>query len=186
MNSFKEKKYWVAGFVVFLFIVVGVLYLQQEPESITVKDTSCVAQEKDFVVKGDSMNLSFPDGSKVKALEGYFDCNVPEKEQVVVLEFKTRTDSFVKRIRGVGGDTLQFQGSQALLNGELLKNQAGQAYQFSSRSQKLLSIPLREGVISKGYFLVLSDDPSANAFDSRQFAYVEEDHIKGLVVSEKE
>lgn len=123
-------------------------------------------------------------GEETDVLLGYFECNPVDRDQVVVLEFKTREgELFVKRVAAKGGDRLEFFNGQAKVNGKILKNSAGEAYQFSRRSQHLLSLPLRDGKIQEGYFLVLSEETRPGAFDSRQYGYVELEHLKGRVLT---
>jgi len=131
------------------------------------------------------MKETFEDGQTVETLNGYFDCNSPESGQIVVIEFPTRDESFVKRIVARSGDMLEFKEGFAKLNGEILKNPAGVNYQFSERSQKILSQSLYDGIIQDGYFLVLSDTPGPSAFDSRQYGFLDDDHLKGLVINNK-
>jgi len=144
-------------------------------------DQSCVTQEM-RTIRGVSMSETFDDGEVVSSLAGYFECNKPESGQIVILVFSSRNESFVKKIVATGWDTLEFTEGQAKLNGEVLRNPAGAAYQFSSRSQHILSQALYEGRIPDGHLLVLSDDPGPSGFDSRQYGFVDADHLKGLVL----
>lgn len=173
----------VAGLFIFSIVLIFVFSKEVKTKEIeTAADLSCVTEEK-HTIRGSSMAPALKDGEEVTGLRGYFECNSLEKNQIVILEFKTREgESFVKRVVGKGGDSVEFLNGQAKLNGEILKSSNGEPHQFSKRSQGLLSIPLRDGKIQEGYFFVLSEETQQNAFDSRQYGYVEDEHIKGLVV----
>ncbi|MBI1971502.1 MAG: signal peptidase I [Candidatus Wildermuthbacteria bacterium] len=168
--------------IVVLFAVAVFLYFQQQGGGLVSYDSSCVTKEE-RVIRGESMNLTLKDGEKVQGLKGYFDCNPVAKNQVVVLEFLTRPEeSFVKRVVALGKDTLEFKDGKGFVNREVLKNPAGQEYQFSAGSIGLLKIPLVENKIQDGYYMVMSDEVGPSAFDSRQYGFVEIEHLKGLVV----
>lgn len=169
-----------------LLLVIAFIISLQEKLSIEEADLSCVISET-RTVRGESMKGILKNGERVKVLLGYFECNPVERDQVVVLEFKTREgESFVKRVRAKGGDRLEFFDGQAKVNGEILKNSTGESYRFSSQSQQLLSLPLRDGKIQEGYFLVLSEEVGPEAFDSRQYGYVELEHLKGRVLTKNQ
>jgi len=150
--------------------------------SLIGKDTSCI-QIEDHKISGSSMGLLLKEGTEVKGAIGYYDCNDIQKEEIAILKFKTREEDFVKRIVGLPGDRLEFiEGNQAKLNGEILKNSEGEPYLFSEISQRLITIPLKDGKIQEGRYLVLSEEPGPSAFDSRQFGFIEKDHFKGRII----
>ena len=131
------------------------------------------------------MSPLLTDGTKVIGLEGYYNCNEIERNEVVILEFQTREESFVKRIAAVPGDILEFQGNYLKLNGEILKNSANEPYLFNERSQRILGIPLKDSKVPEGRYLILGEEQDPNAYDSRQFGLVEKAHIKGRVIKQE-
>jgi signal peptidase I len=130
------------------------------------------------------MASTFKDGEAVNVLKGYFECNAPKRDQIVMIEFGTRDEFFVKRLVANAGDMLEFKEGHAERNGEVLRNPDGEAYQFSASSERLLSNSLYEGKIQEGYYLVLADDPDSNSFDSRQYGFLDKDHLAGLVLKQ--
>lgn len=185
-TAIKNSFYIAIAFLAVVALIYVYFYYRQDRKIVGVSyDSSCVTPEQ-RTINGNSMSQTFKNGETVNTLNGYFYCNPPERGQAVVIEFATRDESFVKRIAGIRGDMLEFNEGQAKLNGEVLKNSAGVAYQFGERSQRILSASLYDGIIQDGYFLVLSDDPGASAFDSRQYGFLDKDHLKGLVLMSNE
>lgn len=173
------------GIAVSLLFLIAYNYVRRENENgKSAFDASCVTQEE-RAIRGNSMFLSFKDGGKAKTFSGYFECNPVKEGQLVVLAFKTREEEFVKRIAAQPGDTLVFEGENGTVNGAVLKNPDGQEYKFSEQSKKFLTIPLMEGKIPEGRWMALSDEVGPSAFDSRQYGFVEREHLKGLVIQNK-
>jgi len=146
-------------------------------------DFSCVKIEEHNIA-GASMDPLLVDGQRVKGLVGYYDCNPIERDQIAVLAFQTREELFVKRIAGIGGDKLEFTDGEGQLkiNGEIAKNSSGEPYLFSEASQRIITIPLKDGRIQEGRYLILSEEKGPNSFDSRQFGFAEKEHLKGRVI----
>lgn len=176
-----HKIFVVAAVVLWAVLITGYFYFFGDKSKISV-DRSCV-KEEERTIRGDSMSLTLKDGQKANTLNGYFNCNPVKPGQVVVLEFATRqNESFIKRVAAVGGDTLVFEEENAKINGEVAETNAGNEYKFAGSSKTILSLQLQEGKIPEGYYLILSDEIGPTAFDSRQFGFVEQENLKGLVV----
>ena len=104
---------------------------------------------------------------------------------MVIFRFKTRKELFVKKLVGLPGDRIEFEGNYLRLNGRILKNSEGEPYLFSERSKRILKAPLEGGRIPEGKFLVLSEKVFPTDFDSRQFGYLEKEHILRKVKIDK-
>ncbi|PIS17400.1 MAG: signal peptidase I [Candidatus Nealsonbacteria bacterium CG09_land_8_20_14_0_10_42_14] len=176
----KAKKYFWIALGAILIIGLGFYFWQTYGWKIGI-DASCVNLEKHKIV-GDSMEPLLRDGMKVKGLIGYYECNEIKKEEIAILGFLTREETFVKRIAGLPGDELIFEGEQAKLNGETLKNSSGEPYLFSERSQRIITIPLKDGKIPEERYFVLGEEKDASVFDSRQYGFVQKEHLKGRVI----
>ena len=179
-NLVKAGRYLLIFFGTVLVIGAGFYFWQSYSWKRGI-ETSCVKVEKHNIV-GSSMEPLLADGQKVKGLEGYYDCNPIERDQVAILEFKTREETFVKKIAGLPGDELIFQGDQAKLNGETLKNSVGEPYLFSAQAQRIITIPLKDGKIPEARFFILSEERGPATFDSRQFGFVQKEHLGGRVI----
>ncbi len=178
-----RKRKYVAIFLGIVLLLTTGFYLWQNYGWRMGVDISCVKVEK-HKIAGQSMEPLLADGVEVKGLVGYYDCNEIKKGEIAVLEFKTREESFVKKIVGLPGDELVFENDQIKLNGKILENSAGEPYLFFEASQRIINIPLKDGKISEGRYLVLGEEKGPSAFDSRQFAFVEKEHLKGRVVGQ--
>ena len=177
----KKSKLIIAATGIILVGGIGFYLWQSYGWEIGI-NTSCVNLEKHNIV-GESMEPLLSDGQKVKGLVGYYDCNPIERGQIVILEFKTREETFVKRIVGLPGDELEFtEDNQAKLNGEILKNSSGESHLFSESSQRIITIPLKDGKIPEGRYFVLSEEKGPSVFDSRQYGFVQKEHLKGRVI----
>jgi len=169
--------------IVLIGFAFGIIYLWKISQRHSGRgsiDFSCVNIEK-HRIKGVSLSPLLEHGQEVEALMGYYDCNPLKRGEIIILKFKTRKEIFVKKLVAFPGDKLEFQENNALLNGKILKNSENKPYVFSKRSKKILSIPLNDGFIPEGRFLVLSETTSPSAFDSRRFGFVEKNHIIGKV-----
>ena len=141
---------------------------------------SCIEVEK-HRVKGNSLEPLVPSGAEVYVLRNYYSCNPLKRGDIVVFKFKTRKELFVKKLVGMPGDVIEFEGNHLRLNNKILKNSRGEPYIFSERSKRILSIPLKNGKIPENMYLVLGEE-TKNSFDSREFGYLSKEHILGKVV----
>ncbi len=159
---------------------------QNSADSWTSINMSCVTAEE-HRVRGTSLQPVLMNGQEVVLLRGYYDCNPVRRGDIVAIKFKTRTEIFVKRIVGLPGDEVRFEGVHLFLNGNLLRNSNNQPYVFSERAKKILSIPLQNGKIPANSFLVLGEEVNEeDSFDSRFFGYISRGHIVGKVLTFEE
>jgi signal peptidase I len=166
-----------------LIIIVAGFYFWQSYAWKKGMNFSCVKIEG-HNISGHSMYPLLIDGEGVKGLSGYYDCNPILRNQIAILKFKSREETFVKKIVGIPGDELAFENDQLKLNGKILENSVNEPYLFSQASQKIITIPLQNGRIPEGRYLILGEEKSASAFDSRQFGFAEKEHLIGRVIKE--
>jgi len=176
----KNGKQFLVFLGVALVVGVGFYFWQTYSWKIGI-DITCVEIEE-HKITGRSLEPLLVEGTQIKGLVGYYDCNPIERNQIVILEFMTREETFVKKIAGLPGDELEFAEGQVKLNGEILKNSLGEPYLFSEASQRVITIPLKDGKIPEGRFMVLSEEKGPAAFDVRQYGFVQKEHFKGRVI----
>jgi signal peptidase I len=176
----KFIKYFLLIIGLFVIITAG-FYLWQSNAWKRGINFSCVKIEE-HNVSGQSMEPLILDGAKAMGLTGYYNCNDARRGDIVILKFQTREETFIKKIAGLPGDLLEFDGDKLKINGEILKNSAGEAYLFSSASQRIITIPLENGRIAQGRYFIMSDEKGPSAFDSRQFGFVEKEILKGRAI----
>jgi signal peptidase I len=113
----------------------------------------------------------------------YYDCHNINRNDIIAFKLKTKSKPFIKIVKGLPNDTLEFKGKYAYINGKLLVNSQGKPYIFSERAKKILSAPLINHKIPNNMYLVLGDKIyEKDSFDSRSFGYISEDQIIGKIV----
>ena len=146
------------------------------------RSLSCYS-ERIVTIHGNSLFPILNDSQKAILLEGYYKCNNISRNDIVAVKFKTTNKTFVKIVKALPGDLLEFRGSYAYVDGELLVNSQGEPYVFSERARKVLTIPLINGRVPENMYLVLGNRISeVLSFDSRYFGYVSREQIIGKVV----
>lgn len=144
--------------------------------------SDCKTLDTEYTVTGNSMNPLFLDGQKLRVAEGYYQCNPSVvRDDVIIYKSSTTNGSIVKQVRVLPGDIVKFANHAMILNGETLKNSAGQAYDFAENEIKLLSAYLREGKLQEGSFFVFGDN-LANSADSRKIGAVGIANFQGKVL----
>ncbi len=184
----------ISAFVIVLFIFILCFFLIKSSNHDNTNNKSgyvninmsCVAVEK-HRIRGSSLEPVFRDGQTVVLLRGYYVCNSPKRGDIVAIKFRTRNEIFVKKLVGLPGDRVRFEGNHLILNGGVLKNSLNEPYLFSDRAIKILSIPLEDGKIPPNNFMVLGEEVSEEkSFDSRSFGYITKEQMVGRVLSLKE
>lgn len=168
---------------IFVLILVGifVIFIFFKNGNVNKSLVRCY-QERDDVIRGSSLEPFLRDGAKVKTLLGYYNCNNFQRGEVVIFKFKTRKETFVKKLMGLPQDKLEIRKDTIYLNEQILTNSENKPYLTDERAKLLLTKPLAENKIPENYFLVLSDRENPT-FDSRTFGFLAKEHILGKVIS---
>lgn len=167
----KIKKYFPIIVGVVLLVGAG-FYVWQNNTWRTGINATCVKAKQQKIT-----------GTNVWELIGYYNCNEIKRGDDAIIKFKTREETFIKNIVGLPGDSLEFTlENQLKLNKEILKNSALDPYLFSESIQKIIEIPLEDGQIPEGRYLVLGEEKGPQAFDSRQFGFIQMEHLIGRAV----
>ena len=176
IKRFLKLFLFLTGALAFIFLVF-IFFKQGGLNKISVNQ--CY-EERDDVIRGASLEPFLKNGAKVKTFLGYYDCNTFQRGDVVIFKFKTREETFVKKLMGLPGDKLEIKEDKIYLNDEVLTNSQNQPYLADERAKTLLMKPLTEVKIPENYFLILSDHPNPS-FDSRTFGLLAKEHIAGKV-----
>jgi len=137
--------------------------------------------QEDTII-GHSMFPTFKNGEKV--LVDYQGTDFG-KGDVVVFRFKTRTETFVKRIIAVGGDEVVFGKDGFLyINGEKLEEpyvNKGKSFKIFAKLKLILKqLEYYDHVIPENMMLVMGDN-RGNSFDSTQYGLVLRQYLIGRV-----
>ena len=171
----------VIAFVIFYCLKLINLHYNVSNVSNSVENI-CYTQ-KLVTVHGNSLSPLINDSEKVLLLEGYYNCNDINRNDIIAFKLKTKPKPFVKVVKGLPNDTLEFKGNYAYINGKLLVNSEGKPYIFSERAKRILSIPLINNKIPDNMYLVLGNKiREEDSFDSRYFGYISKEQIIGKVV----
>lgn len=170
-NSFGRE---LLSSVLYIVIIVGLFFVVQRYFYAPV------------MVDGDSMEETLSDGdylllnqfSEIERFDVVIfpsldsDPSAPEGEEKL----------FVKRVIGMSGDTVEFQGDTLILNGEEVDEKYLDYtldYNYASFSLETLF-----GVekVPKGHYFVLGDNRSiGGSLDSREFGFVDSESVLGKV-----
>lgn len=127
----------------------------------------------------------------------------PEREDIVVVEMdqdtypNIPTDStddslsvtyYVKRLKGLPGDTLTFERTQLLsenfyikINGEYMESPTSLKYTLTNTQRLFISTQLQNDIIPDSMYFVLGDN-AVSSLDSRAFGLVYERDLMGNVI----
>ena len=163
----RKKAGALLEYAIYIFIVVFVLFVV--PKFLMEK----------ILVDGTSMENSLYDGEQVliEKVSRYFDG--PERFDVVVFtkNHGTYTRTYIKRVIGLPGETVQIIGSSIFINGEELKEQFGKD---PIEDAGIASEPI---LLGEGEYFVLGDNRRISV-DSRERAVgaVSIDELDGVVI----
>lgn len=162
----RKKKSVLLEYAIYLFIIIFVLVLS--PKYLMEK----------FLVDGTSMENSFHDGEQVliEKVSRYF--NGPDRFDVVVFtkNHGTYTKTYIKRVIGLPGETVQIVENRILINGTELEENFGKD---PIESAGIASEPI---LLGAGEYFVLGDNRRVSV-DSRDkmVSKVKLDELDGVV-----
>lgn len=129
---------------------------------------------KSYTVPTTSMEPTIKCGSHVVADTAYYTHNPIQRFDVVVVKAPDGKHKYVKRVIGLGNETVQIQGGKVIVNGQELKEP------FTSTPPTKEFGPL---AVPAGQYFLLGDN-RLNSFDSKDWkqSTVGQDAIVGKVV----
>ena len=162
-----KKKSAFLEYAIYLFIIIFVLFLA--PKYIVEK----------VLVDGTSMENSLHDGEHVliEKVSRYF--NGPDRFDIVVFtkNHGTYTKTYIKRIIGLPGETVQIIGSQIYIDGEVLVEK------FGKDPISNAGIASESILLGENEYFVLGDNRRVSV-DSRDkiVGVVTKDELNGVVL----
>lgn len=175
-------KYLIIIFFVFSIILFFIFFLNNKKQELEEKINNNCYLTKERVINGTSMYPLLENKEIVTTYENYYDCNEIKRNDIIIFDFKTREDTYVKKIVGIPNDILEFENGYIKINGNLATNSIGEKYIINQSQEKMLSIPLEDKIIPKNSYLVLGDNINKSTFDSRKFSFISKQQIIGKVI----
>lgn len=132
-------------------------------------------KEIEYQHKDTTMGQVVEQDAALKVLEGYYSQNDVKRGDLVVIKLEGRND-FIRKIAAVPGDKIDFEEANLKINGKIVENSAGQPYLVADTKREQL-----KGKVPEDSYLVLSDETTPAAFDSREFGFVTKEQLKGKI-----
>lgn len=189
-----KKQIILFGFLFFLLIVLfGFLYLlvknipknQPADDGLSnIKINNCFL-EKEYIVRGDSLSGFMDSGEEVTALEGFYDCNPAERNDLVLYQYAGNKNYLIKSVKAVPEDKwhLKDMGSYYLIfvNNKILKNDSEEEYRIPRNEAKMLLIYSKNyPQIPQNTYLLMGNVVSGS-LDSTKFGLVDKSDIVAKV-----
>jgi len=142
-----------------------------------------------FIVDGPSMQPNFQTGERVIVNKILYKIREPKRGEVIVFHVPEEGRNFIKRVIGVEGDTIRYEGDDLYVNGEKVEetyikeaiDQAhaeGHNYNNSQFSQNFPNESFTDAVVPKDHIFVLGDNRPESK-DSRMIGFVSLDEVIG-------
>ena len=131
-----------------------------------------------IILQGTAMLPSFKEGQRVKIIrfDRFEEPDLKRGDVVVFLFPDDPSASYVKRLIGLSGDTVEIREGKVIVNGEELKEPyVDPRLNLSHRSQEPV-------YVKPNYYYVLGDNRD-NSSDSRIWGFVPERYIYAKVIS---
>ncbi|EFM13036.1 signal peptidase I [Paenibacillus curdlanolyticus YK9] len=142
-----------------------------------------------FIVDGPSMQPNFETGERVIVNKVLYKFREPKHGEVVVFFVPEENRNFIKRVIGVPGDKIRYEGDDLYVNDQkvdetYLKEPIAQAhakgelYNNSAMTPNYPNERFTESVVPEGHIFVLGDN-RPNSKDSRMIGFVDMDNVIG-------
>lgn len=162
-------------------IIVLVLVLTACTQiSILSYNDSCITEQV-FEVRGDSMTGIYTAGEDIVGLMNYTNCNNLTRYDHVLVNKAGNDAPILKRVMGMPGDQWHLNGSNIIVNDEMLTTSYGTPYSLTSKGIKMLSLYTNDyPIIENGTYLILGNQVSGS-FDAARFGLISGKQIIGVV-----
>ena len=166
--------------------LIGFIY---KPWTFTGSHISfqCQIKEEEKIVRGNSLTPIIEQGTTVKILFGYYDCNEIKRGDIVAYRYAGNPDPIIKIVKGLPGDKFELRESDEmnwniLINGQVLKNSKNEPYLISGNRYKMLSLYEKDynGIVPDDTYLILGNLVSGS-MDSTRFGLIDKSDILGKI-----
>ncbi len=170
-----ELKEWVKAIAIAVILVLIIRWLLFMP----------------FIVDGPSMEPNFLTGERVIVNKVLYKFREPHRGEVVVFHVPEEGRNFIKRVIGVPGDKIRYEGDDLYVNDQkvdetYLKEAIEKAHEeghlyndgSSGSSPNFPNDQFTEAVVPEGHIFVMGDHRN-NSKDSRMIGFVDMDEVIG-------
>ncbi|MGQ3477196.1 signal peptidase I [Paenibacillus sp. TY11] len=138
-----------------------------------------------FIVEGASMEPNFKTDERVVVNKMIYDFRDPKPSEVVVFHVRKEQKDFIKRVIGVPGDKIQYQGDNLYVNGKKVEEPyiQGAIQEAHAKGELYNNVDFPNGIVKdskvpEGYLFVMGDHRN-NSRDSRAIGFVSMKDIVG-------
>ena len=153
--------------IILISVIAGLYFLniQKEPEIAEPQNL------KTFIIKDHSMEPTLNIGDEVKVDLDYYKYNQPQRNDFIVFKFKTREDTFVKRVIGLTGEEVEMKNGIVYIN----KTEIKEFYAEKDNSNFISKIVSKDSVFALG-------DNRDYSYDSRDWGFLPMSRVIGKIV----
>lgn len=128
-------------------------------------------------VEGSSMLNTLANGEFMIATKWNYLWNDPERFDVIICKYPGRNETFVKRIIGLPGETVEIRGGRLFINGA----EVDQPFDLAADTKDYPSgYAYKNNVVPEGQYFVMGDNRD-HSNDSRSIGPLSRDMIRGHV-----
>jgi signal peptidase I len=182
----KNKKLFYILLTIFLVSAWIMVFLSFLSKSKPQENLNCITSVEERTVRGDSLEGIVASGQTVNVFFGYYQCNQPDKGDLVLVYYAGNDNPILKIIKAVPGDQFSLAkaggGWNILVNGSKLKNSENKEYVINGQKSQMLSLYVESynNVIPADAYLVLGN-LIKGSIDSTTFGLVSRNDIIGKV-----
>jgi len=180
---------FVVGVISFLYVIMS-NYMKNRLIA-KMGSFDCVKETTLFSANDDFMNGIVSKGGKVKVFKNFYNCNLPKREDLVLLRFSDQIEPVVRKIMGVPGDKYSVdeipgkKGAWTItINDKIVKSNEEDFVIKSNTVPPLRTYQIsRNGILKSDEYIVLSNT-SPSISDSSNLGLFSKKVLAGRVVVE--
>ncbi|MFA6550995.1 MAG: signal peptidase I [Patescibacteria group bacterium] len=195
MEKLAKKFLLYAGAAMTLIVIAELVFLAylklKEINYNQQFNLTCVSEQTDEIVRGQSLSGLIEEGQTVKLLKNFYNCNPIQRGDIVAYSYTGRPEPIIKIAKGLPGDRFNLQKNERgnyniLINAKIITTSANQPYVLQAGTQKMLELYVNDykGVIPPDTYLIFGNI-ATGSLDSTRFGLVGKEGIIGKIESKK-